>query len=63
MGNVLTPELREQLLQHLGDRLAGGEVLVTSAQFEKAAAEGYQLLTGEAVSEAVQQGVWRTGSP
>jgi hypothetical protein len=57
MGNVLTPELREQLLQHLGDRLAGGEVLVTSAQFEKAAAEGYQLLTGEAVSEAVQQEV------
>ena len=48
-------ELREQLLVYLADRLSTGEVLVTAEQFVAAAGEGFSTLTGDEVTDAVQQ--------
>lgn len=52
---TLTPELREQLLVYLGDRLSTGEVLVTPEQFVGAAEEGYAMLSGATADDAVRQ--------
>jgi len=55
-GGGLTDDLREQVLEYLGERLSAGEILVTAKQFQTAAAEGYgQLFGGEPNEVAVRE--------
>lgn len=48
---MLDAALKQRLLEYLADRLSTGEVLITPDQFQKASAEGYELLTGGAADD------------
>lgn len=42
----LAEDVRDQILQYVGERLSAGDILVTSQQFTAAACEGYEQLVG-----------------
>jgi len=50
----LSEELRDQILDHLGTRLAAGDILVTADQLHAAAFEGYEQLAGKTADETAR---------
>ena len=54
-GELISADLRGELVAMLGDRLAAGEPLIAAAQFQKAMEEGYQALRGSFPSEPIKQ--------
>lgn len=45
-GGGLSDDLRDQVLQYVGERLSAGDILVTPEQLRTAAREGYEQLAG-----------------
>ena len=54
-GELISADLRGELVAMLGDRLAAGEPLIAAAQFQKAMEEGYQALRGSFPSKPIKQ--------
>jgi hypothetical protein len=53
--DLVSSDLRGELLAHIGDRLNAGEALISHAQFQKAMEEGYRFLRGTFPSQAVKE--------
>ncbi|HIL10600.1 MAG TPA: hypothetical protein EYG11_18015 [Candidatus Latescibacteria bacterium] len=54
-GELISADLRGELVAMLGDRLAAGEPLIAAVQFQKAMEEGYQAIRGSFPSESIKQ--------